>query len=246
MIVKLSWIDVNAIGNGFRVYRDEDPLDIENLPAPIVTLPPVSGPPPQPVDWVDDTAVEGRRYYYIVSTFFGGSEKLTDAMSIIASPAPSYIGEFFQGGFYIGNIAVGSDTYAIIMAPQEGNSIRQWKTANTATAGTDSIVDGWENTLAMTASEALTLAHPAAAYCRSYDGGGFDDWYLPAKNEIYLSFTYRALLTELGLEAQNYWSSTQASAYNAWCLQPVSGSQSTNFKSTSYRVRPVRRLKLMI
>ena len=246
MIVKLSWIDVNAIGNGFRVYRDEDPLDIENLPAPIVTLPPVSGPPPQPVDWADDTAVEGRRYYYIVSTFLGGSEKLTGAMSIIASPAPSYIGEFFQGGIYIGNIAVGSDTYAILMAPEEGNSIKQWKTGNTDTPGTTSIVDGWANTSAMTSTEALTLTHPAAAYCRAYDGGGFDDWYLPAKNEIYLAFTYRDLLSELGLEAQNYWTSTQRAAGLAWYLQPVSGGQDYDSKSNSYRVRPVRRLKLMI
>jgi hypothetical protein len=57
-----------------------------------------------------------------------------------------------------------------------------WKTSNTSTAGTSSQIDGPANTAAMIAAGAA--AHPCANFCNNLVTGGFDDWYMPAKNEL--------------------------------------------------------------
>lgn len=250
VFIKLSWKDVNGFGNGFRVYRSQQPIDPDNLPGPIATLAPAAGKPPQDLSWTDSDVIEGETYHYAVSTFFGDDEKITDEQVIIASPAPTEIGEFFQGGYYAGNIVVGGDTYAIMFAPEEADVLRQWKTVNNATEGTGSEVDGMANSVAMTETEALRLAHPAATYCRQYAGDGYDDWYLPSKNELALCWTYRAQLSELnmGMSATYVWSSTQpaSSTHSAWFRRFTDGNESYNNKTSSYRVRPCRRLKLAI
>lgn len=250
VLIKLTWKDVNVMGNGFRVYRDSSPIDPDNLPEPIAVLPPVTGLPPQDVSFADGDVIEGERYHYAVATYLGDEWKITDSKSILAAPAPSEIGEFFQGGYYVGNIVVGADTYAVMFAPEEADTTRQWKTASTATAGTGSDVDGWSNTLAMVDTGALRLAHPAAVYCRSYAGAGFDDWYMPSRSELLLPWTYRAQLAALsmGKDAIQVWSSTQHPSYTyiAWTRRFSDGSEVNSSKADSFRVRPCRRLKLDI
>lgn len=163
-----------------------------------------------------------------------------------APDLPTVIGEFFQGGYYIGNITIpdGPDAgeYAVIMAGAEGQATTQWKTANTNTLGTGSTVDGMANTLAMEA--AGLAAHPAAAHCLGYRGDGHDDWYLPAKDELNIAWVNRAALAGLAMEVQSYWSSTQISTRYAWNQLFPNGSQRDNDKNGSFRVRPVRRLKI--
>lgn len=250
MFIKLTWKDVNVMGNGFKVYRDTVPIDPDNLPEPIAVLPPVTGLPPQDMGFADADVIEGERYHYAVATYLGNEWRITESKSIVASPAPSAIGEFFQGGYYAGNMVIDGDTYAIIFAPDAADVLLQWKTGASATTGTTSDVDGWANTLAMVSTESLRLQHPAAAYCRAYDGGGFDDWYLPARNELLLPWTYRASLAQLnmGTNATYVWSSTQhpSNTSNAWNRRFSDGNETNGLKTVSCRVRPARRLKLSI
>jgi hypothetical protein len=62
----------------------------------------------------------------------------------------------------------------------------QWKTAQTATAGTDSTFDGAVNTAAMVT--AGINDHPAAKFCTELAIGGFTDWYLPARHELDIAY----------------------------------------------------------
>lgn len=48
----------------------------------------------------------------------------------------------------------------------------------------------------------------AVASCEDYIGDGFDDWYLPSRNELLQMYKQRALIG--GFKASWYWSSTQA------------------------------------
>lgn len=248
MYVRLKWFDVNGFADGYRVYRQDDPFDGGALPTPLADIPAAQGKAPHEIHWTDTTAEEGKGYYYKVSTYYGEDEKITDEMFVVAVEAPTEIGEHFQGGVYIGNIKVGSDEYAVIMALEDGDVLRQWKTATNATNGTGSAVDGWANTEAMTSTESLRLAHPAATYCREYEGGGFDDWYLPARYELTLAWTYRSLLADLNMamNATRVWSSTQDGTSSAWSRIFTTGSENYAGKLGSYRVRPVRRIKLTI
>ena len=56
---------------------------------------------------------------------------------------------------------------------------KTWKTTNTTTAGTSSVIDGPTNS-----SNMNNASHPAAQFCEGLTIGGFSDWYMPAQNEL--------------------------------------------------------------
>ena len=159
---------------------------------------------------------------------------------------PTTIGQSFGGGYYIGDITItgGADagTYAVIMADASATANMQWKTATTATTGTDSNTNGRANTLAM--QTAGLSAHPAAQHCLACTVGGHTDWYLPAKDELALLMVSRAILaTPLGLTAR-HWASTQQSTANGWAHDTYSGGIAYQYSKTlSYAARPTRRLR---
>lgn len=171
-----------------------------------------------------------------------------------APDLPTFIGEFFQGGYYIGDIEDQGKHYKILVAPKDAEVFGlMWKTSRTNTPGTASLTDGWSNTWSMNSAE-----HPAAAHCLDYRGDGHDDWYMPAKDELSLFRVNIAPNTTTapdfkvgGPQALHttdwYWASTQNSATHAWNQRFNDGYQGYNSKYDTYnRVRPVRRLEFTI
>tara|TARA_R110000868_G_scaffold265665_4_gene524588 strand:- start:1334 stop:2518 length:1185 start_codon:yes stop_codon:yes gene_type:complete len=94
---------------------------------------------------------------------------------------PSAIGDAYQGGYYAGQIGVsGVATHYLVVGPKASSQLnRQWKTSNTTTAGTTSVIDGPTNSAAMNDS-----SHPAALFCEGLTVGSQTDWYMPAQNEL--------------------------------------------------------------
>lgn len=102
------------------------------------------------------------------------------------SAIPLAIGDAYQGGFFAGQIGVsGVATHNLVIGPRSTaeNSSLQWKNTATATSGADSDINGPQNTADMVADGSSTI-YPAAHFCNNLVTGGFDDWYMPAKNEI--------------------------------------------------------------
>jgi hypothetical protein len=100
-----------------------------------------------------------------------------------SSPYLSLV-QAFEGGFYAGQISTagnGIADYNLVIAPKSSgeNSSKQWKTSNTSTAGTSSVIDGPTNSANMN-----NASHPAAQFCEGLTIGTFSDWYMPAKNEL--------------------------------------------------------------
>ena len=94
------------------------------------------------------------------------------------------VGAAFGGGYFAGQISTagtGVADYNLVIAPVASgeNSSKQWKTSNTSTAGTSSVIDGPTNS-----SNMNNATHPAAQFCEGLSIGGFSDWYMPAKNEL--------------------------------------------------------------
>jgi hypothetical protein len=165
------------------------------------------------------------------------------------------LGVAFGGGFFAGEIIVDEVRFALIVAPKaEGEKMDlEYKKKNRGISdGTDSDDDGLAN------SEKINDAnHPAAQFCRSLQVGGFNDWYLPSRDELAL------LERNLGLSRKNtpelfreggseaferdwYWSSTEYASYSgyAWVVYFSNGSQGYDGKSDANGVRAVRRLKI--
>ena len=97
---------------------------------------------------------------------------------------PPAIGAAFGGGFFAGQISTagnGVADYNLVIAPKSSgeNSSKTWKTSNTSTSGTSSVIDGPTNSANMN-----NVSHPAAQFCEGLTIGGFSDWYMPAKNEL--------------------------------------------------------------
>jgi hypothetical protein len=94
------------------------------------------------------------------------------------------IGAAYGGGFFAGQISVagnGVASHNLVIAPKSSgeNSGKQWKTSDTSTSGTSSVIDGPTNSANMN-----NASHPAAEFCEGLTIGSFSDWYMPAKNEL--------------------------------------------------------------
>lgn len=203
------------------------------------------------------------------------------AASNSVTPALPAIGSALGGGFYAGQIGVGGvASHNLIIGPVASaeNASKQFKTTNTATTGTSSVIDGPTNS-----SNMNNASHPAAQFCEGLTIGGFSDWYLPAKNELEVCYynlkpttasnntssginanaiPARASNYTAGTPAQTsatdfrstgaedfasayYWSSTQSVAYSGTAANAQYfgyGNQNYSYKTTSYRVRAIRRV----
>jgi hypothetical protein len=107
------------------------------------------------------------------------------AASNSVTPIPA-IGDAYQGGFFAGQIGTSSvATHNLVIGPVASaqNTSKQYKNANTATAGADSAINGPQNTADIVADGNSTV-YPAAHFCNDLVIGGFSDWYMPAKNEL--------------------------------------------------------------
>lgn len=94
------------------------------------------------------------------------------------------IGDAYEGGFFAGEISTsgnGVATHNLVVAPKSSGETSgvQWKTSQTSTSGTSSVIDGPTNSANMN-----NASHPAAQFCEGLTIGGFSDWYMPAKNEL--------------------------------------------------------------
>ena len=161
-------------------------------------------------------------------------------------PPPDTLGQAYQGGIYMGTIAAAGTCYYLIVAPNAtGCASCQWKTTRTATAGTDSLVDGFANTY----GPLDNADHPAGNFCATRTINGFSDWYLPAVDELETFYNNGAtgdnesvIGSGEAFASFSYWSSTEGSADFACILVFRTGSRYSNVgKTTPIRLRAVRR-----
>lgn len=89
-----------------------------------------------------------------------------------------------------------------------------------------------------------TTTNYAAKICEDHIGGGYDDWFLPSKDELNLMHQ-RLKMQGIGdFSPYIYWSSSESNEYvgrYAWNQSfATTGSQYNNERNYEYRVRPVR------
>jgi hypothetical protein len=122
----------------------------------------------------------------------------------------------------------------------KGGSTQKTENGNTSTA----IGTGLANSNAIIDQTGHTGS--AAQVCRSYNGGGLTDWYLPSKDE--LAAIWANLVNDGtgvnsgvgGFADDLYWSSSEYDSLLAWYQYFGSGSQGSDYKNYNTRVRAVR------
>ncbi|MFS4457857.1 DUF1566 domain-containing protein [Bdellovibrio sp. HCB2-146] len=124
----------------------------------------------------------------------------------------------------------------------DNNVAKAWG-ANTITTGFNSPNDGRANTIGAATGYSDTRA---TRYCYFMRYGGYDDWYLPARNELNLFWTNRSLLSmnpAVGIltSGQYYFSSTEYSSTHAYVQRFSDGTQiSGGNKDTSGNGNAIR------
>lgn len=108
-------------------------------------------------------------------------------MDTTVSEIPTIIGTPFGGGFYAGRICIESHAFAIIAAPKEEGELEDatHESALKRVDGAASFFDGRANTEAF-----ADAGSELARWARGLRIGGFDDWYIPSRDE--LEILYRA------------------------------------------------------
>ena len=87
-------------------------------------------------------------------------------------------------------------------------------------------------------SNSCSNAEVAASRCWDLVQGGYSDWYLPSKDEMYKLYLNRASIT--GFSSNAYWTSSEYSDTHAWFQDVSDGGQSPIYKVNPFYIRPVR------
>lgn len=157
-----------------------------------------------------------------------------------STPVTYTIGQLFGGGkiFYID----GTGQHGLIVSLSDQSLTIQpyspgaWY-GNHVLTGATSSSDGSTNTTKIISAQGNTTSY-AAKLCRDYRGGGFSDWFLPAKDQLYQLFVQMTVLG--GGFSTVYWSSTEADIDSGWILKFTDGLFEWSPKHGGRYVRAIR------
>jgi hypothetical protein len=185
----------------------------------------------------------GTSYTFSVTATNAIGTSISSAISN-SDTQPIAIGDTLEGGivFYLDGSGGGKVCAAIDQSAGIKWALPAYQTS-VPSPGAASSTNGAANTDAIIAQTGQAAANTyAAGLCRTYDGGGFNDWYLPATNELDLM---RDNLHASGLGGFSssawYWTSREFSNTHGYFQSFSSGNIAGVNKNTStLRVRAVR------
>ena len=154
------------------------------------------------------------------------------------------IGDYYQGGYIAYFLQPGDDGFdanekhGIIAAPSDQSTGAEWGCYESYITGANgtALGTGAQNTLDIVAGCSTTGI--AARICNDLILNGYDDWFLPSKDELNMLYINRVAIG--GFAYTYYWSSSEQNYYYAWLQYFGYGNQITQDKNYYSRVRAVR------
>jgi uncharacterized repeat protein (TIGR02543 family) len=173
-------------------------------------------------DFADDTVTSGMTLY----------AKWTSYALRDTGPAGGLIFYIKEGGY--------SDGWMYLEACYVDQSASDWGCYGTFIPGADgtAVGTGEQNTIDIEAE--CTEFGTAANRCASLGLGGYNDWFLPSKDELNLMYVNLKVFGVGGFADDYYWSSSELNANLAWGQNFGDGGLGTSYKHYARRVRAVR------
>jgi hypothetical protein len=175
-----------------------------------------------------------------VTTVDGG---FTATCAVTVNPAVA-VGDSYGGG-KVAHILVNGDTgydanvqHGLIAATADQSTGIQWYNGGyvvTGATGT-AIGTGQANTTAIVTIQGA--GSYAAQLCNDLTVGGYNDWFLPSKDELDKLYINKVAIG--GFADNTYWSSSEGDTHNAWSQYFSNGNQGYSSKDNADRVRAVR------
>ncbi len=161
-----------------------------------------------------------------------------------------YVGEVWGGGV-VYYVYLGSDglEHGLIVSLTDQSNAVAWSNVTTTLVGSaaQSSWNGLANSNAIVAQAGHT--NSAAKLCLDLVTGGYSDWYMPSRHELNILYgvqfnvnkTFSTISGAIEMEqTNNYWSSTEIFANNAWYIRLIDGTTSYFRKQDTYPVRAIR------
>lgn len=161
------------------------------------------------------------------------------AFTTIPSPSLS-IGDTYQGGIIFYLRGTYPDQSGLVCAQNDQAVVVPWYSESYIYYGTTNtgIGSGQANTRSLV--DRLGNDFYAAKFCDDLVLNGFDDWFLPSRDELALMYTNLKKNGFGNFTKLNYWSSSECDYLSAYTQYFDSGLQSCNNKLHSYSIRAVR------
>jgi uncharacterized repeat protein (TIGR02543 family) len=153
-------------------------------------------------------------------------------------PAGGWI--FYDNGSYTTPTATVPSWRYLEAAPSDQSIGALWGCYGVSISGADgtAVGTGEQNTIDIL-NECATSGI-AADICADLSLSGYDDWFLPSKDELNLMYENLKLFVIGGFVGGSYWSSSEGSADYAWTQGFNNGTQDYYGKTSHLRVRAVR------
>jgi len=154
------------------------------------------------------------------------------------------IGELWGGGriayiFKPGDPGyVPGETHGLIAATADQSAGLQWYNGSNTTTGAIATALGTGAANTTTIVTIQGAGSYAAKLCADYTIGLYSDWHLPSKEELNKIYPNKTAVG--GFFNANYWSSSEDTNSQAWAQLFTDGTQSSQTKNNTYRVRAVR------
>jgi len=154
------------------------------------------------------------------------------------------VGDSYMGG-KVAYILKSSDPgynaevqHGMIAAPTDQSTGIMWWNGISSVTGATAITYGTGNANTQTIVTSQGVGSYAAKLCSDLVLGGYDDWYLPSKDELFILYTNRVIIGSFA--STSYWSSSEVSTGSALLHGFSSGIQGSGGKGFLANVRAVR------
>ena len=130
--------------------------------------------------------------------------------------------------------------HGLVAAISDQTSAIRWHNGTNKITGAKGVVigTGFANTNSIISAQGETTTSYAAGLARAYKGGGYDDWFLPSKDELNKLYINKVIIG--GFVNNNYWSSSEKDFEFAYKLNFTNGDQNANNKVNAFYVRAIR------